>query len=55
MFGDAKAKLPDGSIVGDFQDNDGWVYGVRLSYQRNKLTFNNMKANLFIRLFFLCV
>ena len=23
MFGDAKAKLPDGDIVGDFQDNDG--------------------------------
>ena len=34
MFGDAKAKLPDGSIVGDFQDNDGWVYGLRLSYQK---------------------
>ena len=34
MFGDAKAKLPDGSIVGDFQDNDGWVCGVRLSYQK---------------------
>ncbi len=34
MFGDAKAKLPDGSIVGDFQDNDGWIYGVRLSYQK---------------------
>lgn len=34
MFGDAKAKLPDGSIVGDFKDNDGWVYGVRLSYQK---------------------
>lgn len=34
MFGDAKANLPDGSIVGDFQDNDGWVYGVRLSYQK---------------------
>ncbi|MEX6457112.1 outer membrane protein transport protein [Moraxella osloensis] len=34
MFGDAKAKLPDGDIVGDFQDNDGWVYGVRLSYQK---------------------
>ena len=34
MFGDAKAKLPDGSIVGDFQDNDGWLYGVRLSYQK---------------------
>ncbi len=34
MFGDAKAKLPNGDIVGDFQDNDGWVYGVRLSYQK---------------------
>ncbi len=34
MFGDAKANLPDGDIVGDFQDNDGWVYGVRLSYQK---------------------
>nr|WP_313062790.1 outer membrane protein transport protein [Moraxella sp. CTOTU49097] len=34
MFGDAKANLPDGSIVGDFKDNDGWVYGVRLSYQK---------------------
>lgn len=34
MFGDAKANIPDGSIVGDFQDNDGWVYGVRLSYQK---------------------
>ena len=34
MFGDAKAKLPDGNIVGDFQDNDGWVYGLRLSYQK---------------------
>ena len=34
MFGDAKAKLPTGDIVGDFKDNDGWVYGVRLSYQK---------------------
>ncbi|EBK2343690.1 hypothetical protein ZQ79_23615, partial [Salmonella enterica subsp. enterica serovar Enteritidis] len=34
MFGDAKAKLPNGDIVGDFQDNDGWVYGLRLSYQK---------------------
>lgn len=34
MFGDAKAKLPDGSIVGDFKDNDGWIYGLRLSYQK---------------------
>lgn len=34
MFGDAKAKLPTGDIVGDFKDNDGWVYGVRLFYQK---------------------
>lgn len=34
MFGDAKAKLPNGAIVGDFKDNDGWVYGLRLSYQK---------------------
>lgn len=34
MFGDAKANLPDGDIVGDFKDNDGWVYGLRLSYQK---------------------
>lgn len=34
MFGDAKAQLPDGSIVGKFSDNDAWVYGLRLSYQK---------------------
>lgn len=34
MFGDAKAKLPNGTVVGDFTDNDGMVYGVRLSYQK---------------------
>lgn len=34
MFGDAKAKLPNGNVVGDFTDNDGMVYGVRLSYQK---------------------
>lgn len=33
-FGDAKAKLPNGTVVGDFTDNDGWVYGLRLSYQK---------------------
>tara|TARA_R100001369_G_C3310079_1_gene167175 strand:- start:452 stop:1897 length:1446 start_codon:yes stop_codon:yes gene_type:complete len=32
-FGDAKGKLPTGKIVGDFQDNDGYVAGVRISYQ----------------------
>ncbi|MFW2176562.1 MULTISPECIES: outer membrane protein transport protein [unclassified Moraxella] len=34
MFGDAKAKLPTGTLVGDFADNDGFVYGLRLSYQK---------------------
>jgi len=33
MFGDATAKLPNGYIVGDFQDNDGYAAGVKLSYQ----------------------
>ncbi|WP_201497446.1 outer membrane protein transport protein [Psychrobacter arenosus] len=32
-FGDATAKLPNGYIVGDFQDNDGYAAGVKLSYQ----------------------
>ena len=32
-FGDAKGQLPTGKIVGDFQDNDGYIVGVKLSYQ----------------------
>ena len=32
-FGDAKGKLPTQQIVGDFQDNDGYIVGVKLSYQ----------------------
>ncbi|OAP71664.1 outer membrane protein transport protein [Psychrobacter sp. SHUES1] len=32
-FGDAKGQLPTGKIVGDFQDNDGYILGVKLSYQ----------------------
>ena len=32
-FGDAKGKLPTQQIVGDFQDNDGYILGVKLSYQ----------------------
>ncbi|MCD1280012.1 hypothetical protein DVY93_09645 [Psychrobacter sp. CCUG 69069] len=32
-FGDAKGQLPSGKIVGDFQDNDGYVAGLKLSYQ----------------------
>ncbi len=33
MFGDATAELPDGSVVGKFEDNDGFVAGVKVSYQ----------------------
>ncbi|WP_201529520.1 outer membrane protein transport protein [Psychrobacter frigidicola] len=32
-FGDAKGQLPTKKIVGDFQDNDGYILGVKLSYQ----------------------
>ena len=32
-FGDAKGKVSDGRIVGDFQDNTGYVIGAKLSYQ----------------------
>ena len=32
-FGDAQGKLPTGKIVGDFQDNDGYILGMKLSYQ----------------------
>jgi len=32
-FGDAEGQLPSGKIVGDFQDNDGFIAGVKLSYQ----------------------
>ena len=32
-FGDAKGQLPTQKIVGDFQDNDGYVLGVKVSYQ----------------------
>ncbi|MGP9526330.1 OmpP1/FadL family transporter [Psychrobacter sp. AOP7-D1-15] len=32
-FGDAKGALPTDKIVGDFQDNDGFIAGVKLSYQ----------------------
>ena len=32
-FGDAKGQLPTDKIVGDFQDNDGFILGVKLSYQ----------------------
>jgi long-chain fatty acid transport protein len=32
-FGDAKGRLPSGKIVGDFQDNDGYIAGLKFSYQ----------------------
>ena len=32
-FGDAQGRLPSQKIVGDFQDNDGYILGVKLSYQ----------------------
>lgn len=34
MFGDAKSKIPNGDLVGDFQNNDAWIYGMRLTYQK---------------------
>ena len=32
-FGDAKGVLPTGKIVGNFEDNDGYVLGAKISYQ----------------------
>lgn len=32
-FGDAKGQLPTKQVVGDFQDNDGYILGMKLSYQ----------------------
>ncbi len=32
-FGDAQGQLPTKKIVGDFQDNDGYIVGVKVSYQ----------------------
>ncbi len=34
MFGDAKAKIPTNAVVGNFENNDGFVYGLRLTYQK---------------------
>lgn len=33
MFGDAQGAIPNNKIVGNFEDNDGYVLGVKLSYQ----------------------
>lgn len=32
-FGDATAELPNGKVVGEFKDNDGYAVGVKLAYQ----------------------
>ncbi|MFP3454882.1 outer membrane protein transport protein [Psychrobacter sp. SIMBA_152] len=32
-FGDAQGQLPSDKIVADFEDNDGYIAGVKLSYQ----------------------
>ena len=32
-FGDAKGQLPSKKIVADFEDNDGYIVGVKVSYQ----------------------
>ena len=33
MFGDAKGKVPTGNVVSEFEDNDGFALGVKISYQ----------------------
>lgn len=33
-FGDATAQLPNGTKVGEFDDNDGYAVGLKLAYQR---------------------
>ena len=33
MFGDAKGSIPNNKVVSNFEDNDGYVLGVKLSYQ----------------------
>ncbi len=38
-FGDAEGQLPTKKIVGNFEDNDGYIVGVKLSYQA-KQSFN---------------
>lgn len=32
-FGDAQGRLPTGKIVGNFEDNNGYILGLKLSYQ----------------------
>ncbi|MEC5209206.1 long-chain fatty acid transport protein [Psychrobacter sp. PL15] len=38
-FGDAKGEISSGKTVSDFKDNDGYILGVKLSYQA-KQSFN---------------
>lgn len=38
-FGDAKGQIPSKTVVSDFEDNDGFALGVKLSYQA-KQNFN---------------
>ena len=33
FFGDAQGRLPTGKIVGNFEDNDGFILGAKISYQ----------------------
>ena len=33
-FGDATAQLPNGTKVGEFNDNDGYAVGLKLAYQK---------------------
>ncbi|WP_230661235.1 outer membrane protein transport protein [Psychrobacter sp. I-STPA10] len=33
MFGDSKGVVPTGQVVSNFEDNDGYAFGVKLSYQ----------------------
>ena len=32
-FGDANGQIPSRDVVSDFQDNEGYILGVKLSYQ----------------------
>ncbi|WP_317200365.1 OmpP1/FadL family transporter [uncultured Psychrobacter sp.] len=32
-FGDAEGQIPSGQIVSDFEDNDGFILGAKISYQ----------------------
>lgn len=42
-FGDAKGQLPTGKLVGDFQDNDGYIAGLKLSYQAKQYSYTTVR------------